>query len=355
MPEYQLEIRQHETYPRCRVSRGFVQALIEDRDIRTNGCPGLFVYTALCSCACPRKSYLRIEDVRYMVQPGEQICSTQELMIALRMRSQRQMLDALWAMQNRGMIQYTLLARGNAVKFKILDWPLCNLILDEKCLNRHSGGFFYLPAPIVGDLIGSVQCSEMDILLDLLLSAVHRDGRVKGSYSGPVVYLRNETASAVITYDELAERWGLPNATVCRTLRKFEELGYISVHGSPAHPNKLIYLAERLGTVFQASDTLLDKDELPMVMCVEFPMERNDLPGVGDVMAEKVLRILRLQGINCPKCSQCTYKLSPITQRPEKQAGSAYSVGFRMDILCGWNNPLYSFDLLLYPGDDEKR
>lgn len=91
-----------------------------------------------------------------------------------------------------------------------------------------------------------------------------------------------------------------------------------------------------------------------MVMCVKFPMVQNDLPGVGDMMAEKVLRILRLQGINCPKCSRCTYKLSPITQRPEKQTGSTHSVGFRMDILCSWNNPLYSFDLILYPGDDEK-
>lgn len=150
MPKYQLEIRQHETYPRCRVNRGFVQALIEDRDIRTNGCPGLFVYTALCACACSRKSYLRIEGVRYMVQPGEQICSTYELMITLHMRSQRQMLDALWVMQNRGLIQFTLLARGDAVRIKILDWPLCNLMLDETCLNRHSDGFFSCPRPSRG-------------------------------------------------------------------------------------------------------------------------------------------------------------------------------------------------------------
>ena len=43
MPEYQLEIKQLVSYPRCRIYREFLQTLIADRGVRTNGRPGLFV------------------------------------------------------------------------------------------------------------------------------------------------------------------------------------------------------------------------------------------------------------------------------------------------------------------------
>ncbi len=49
MSEYQLEIKQLVDYPRCRIYREFVQTLIADRGIRTNGCSGLFCYTCLPS------------------------------------------------------------------------------------------------------------------------------------------------------------------------------------------------------------------------------------------------------------------------------------------------------------------
>ena len=42
MPDYQLEIKQVVDYPRCRIYREFVQTLIADRSIRTNGGSGLF-------------------------------------------------------------------------------------------------------------------------------------------------------------------------------------------------------------------------------------------------------------------------------------------------------------------------
>lgn len=43
MSEYQLELKQIVGYPRCRIYRQFIQTLISDRNIRTNGGSGLFI------------------------------------------------------------------------------------------------------------------------------------------------------------------------------------------------------------------------------------------------------------------------------------------------------------------------
>ena len=42
MSEYQLEMKQVVDYPRCRIYRKFMQALIEDQSIRLGGSSGLF-------------------------------------------------------------------------------------------------------------------------------------------------------------------------------------------------------------------------------------------------------------------------------------------------------------------------
>lgn len=75
MADYQLELRQIVDYPRCRIYREFMQALIADRSIRTGGCSGLFCYVVLCSYANFRTSYRRIDGISYTVYPGEWICS----------------------------------------------------------------------------------------------------------------------------------------------------------------------------------------------------------------------------------------------------------------------------------------
>ena len=67
MPEYKLEIKQVVDYPRCRMYRGFIQKLIGDRSIRTNGCSGLFYFTVLCSYANFRTSYRRLDGITYTV------------------------------------------------------------------------------------------------------------------------------------------------------------------------------------------------------------------------------------------------------------------------------------------------
>ena len=117
MPEYQLEIKQLVSYPRCRIYREFLQTLIADLGIRTNGRPGLFCYTVLCSYANFRTSYLRVDGISYTIYPGEWICRVEELTKMLRFRFRRQTLDALEVLQGENLIQYSLLGRGNLVKY----------------------------------------------------------------------------------------------------------------------------------------------------------------------------------------------------------------------------------------------
>ena len=46
---YQLEIKQIVDFPRCRIYRDFLQTLMEDKSIRTNGSSYLFYFMVLCS------------------------------------------------------------------------------------------------------------------------------------------------------------------------------------------------------------------------------------------------------------------------------------------------------------------
>lgn len=347
MPNYQLEIRQLETYPRCRVNQGFVQSLTENRDIHTNGCPGLFSYVVLCSPASSGLMYLRLAGISYTIQPGEWVCALDELKDILRLRTRRQTLNMLWVMQNRGLIQYTLLGRGKIVRFKITDWHFANFVLRDDCLNPAPGGFFFLSALIAADLIGAVRCSEMDILLDILFSAVYRDSRVKGSYTAPAVYFRNEDSSALVTCDELSERWGLSHRAVRHVLDKLQDAGYITVHGASWRPEMLIYPADKLSGVFQVSDIMMDKDELPAIMCVDLPVAENDLAGLEKIMADRVLQLLSLQGFSCPKCHRCRCDLRPLSGTEDVLDKPTR---YRMDISCARNTPIYAFELCLYPG-----
>ena len=74
MTEYKLEIKQIVDYPKCRVYRQFIQSLITDRNIRTNGCSGLFHYVVLCCYANFRTSYQRYDGISYIVHPGQGSC-----------------------------------------------------------------------------------------------------------------------------------------------------------------------------------------------------------------------------------------------------------------------------------------
>ena len=77
-----------------------------------------------------------------------------------------------------------------------------------------------MPVVVATELVSAGRCSEMDILLDLWMSAVYNDSQVQGSEIGPVVYLRNGTGSPLVAYSEMAVRWGISKATTGRVLKK---------------------------------------------------------------------------------------------------------------------------------------
>ena len=133
MSEYQLEIKQVVDYPRCRIYREFVQTLIADRSIRTNGGSGLFYYTVLCSYANFRTSYRRLDGITYTVYPGEWVCRISELTDWFRVRFQYKALSILQTLQDRQLITFTKLCHGNLVKYSIKGWRKHNTVLDYNC------------------------------------------------------------------------------------------------------------------------------------------------------------------------------------------------------------------------------
>ena len=324
MSEYQLEIKQLVDYPRCRIYREFVQALIADRSIRTNGCSGLFCYTVLCSYANFRTSYRRIDGISYTVYPGEWICRLNELTKSLRLRFQRQALDMLDLLEENHLIQYTILGRGKVIKYQITGWRYHNTVLDYNCPCQKDTGFFFLPVTTATELVSMGKCTEMDILLDLWVSAVYRDEQVQGSFEGPVVYFRNGSGCPLASYSELAIRWGISKATVGRLLKKLAKLEYISLLTFPGRHGTAIYLKGYLSTMFQISDVMVDKDEVAMALSIkaEIPEDATldecasvsdqpvivSKPDLGPI-ASKVLQILERQGVGCSQCSKHRYKL----------------------------------------------
>lgn len=231
MPAYQLQIKQVVDYPRCRIYRQFVHRLMADRSIRTSGGSGLFYFTVLCSYANFRTSYRRIDGISYTIYPGEWVCTLKEVSQWFRTRFQCQALTVLEQLQKQHFITFHTLDRGNVIRYKICDWARHNTVLEYNAPCQKDTGFFFLPVSVVTDLISTSRCSEMDIILDLWVSAVYNDNQVQGSDLGPVVYFRNGTGNPLVAYTELAVRWGVSRATVGRVLKKLAALDYSQKKG----------------------------------------------------------------------------------------------------------------------------
>lgn len=373
MSEYQLQIKQVVDYPRCRIYRQFVQSLITDQSIRTGGGSGLFYFTVLCSYANFRTSYRRIDGISYTIYPGEWICTVKELVGWFRTHFQHQALDILDELQKRNLISYLSLDRGKVIKYKIRDWKNHNTVLDYNCPCQKDTGFFFMPVTTAMELVGAGRCSEMDILLDLWLSAVYNDSQVQGSEAGPVVYLRNGTGCPLVNYSELAARWGISKATAGRVLKKFVKREYISLMAFPGTKGSVIYLRSYLSTMFQISDVLVDKEEVAMILNIRISLpdkegraEDNtvlepdvcvseELSSVSKTQVEavigKVAEILDSQGVSCFRCAKAKYKLYPLSddwegkylyrprEAPDKRIG--------MTVCCGNESRVYTFELTL--------
>ena len=375
MQEYQLEIKQTVDYPRCRIYRGFVQNLIADRNLRTNGESGLFHYTVLCSYANFRTSYRRLDGITYTVYPGEWVCRVTELKKCLRVRSCRQALAILQDLQDRRLIRFSLLSKDTIVEFRILGWARFNTILDYNCPCQKETGFFFLPVSIAAELVSAGKCSEMDIVLDLWISTIFRDNRVQGSQLGPVVYFRNGTGNPLVSYSELSERWGVSKATVGRTMKKLSELGYLSLVTFPGRHGTAIYLENYLSTMFQISDVKIDKAEVALCLnikiktppkadsykeetVVAFPEEESSVspepvivskPDV-DFIIDKVLKVLKTQGVSCIGCGRARYKLYPVYDCKGKMEAETLGndgLCYRLEISCGERSPIYTFNMAI--------
>lgn len=380
MPEYQLQIKQVVDYPRCRIYREFIHKLINDRSIRINGGSGLFHFTVLCSYANFRTSYRRIDGISYTVSPGEWVCTVKELSCWFRTRFHRQALSMLDTLQKQHLISYTLLGRGNVVKYKILHWARHNSALEYNAPCQKDTGFFFLPVSVALELVSSARCSEMDIVLDLWVSAVYNDTQVQGSEVSPVAYFRNGTGNPLVSYTELSCRWGLSRATVCRILKKLDGLGYISIMSFPGRHGSVIYLQNYLSTMFEISDVLIDKEEVAMTLNIHLELPEtaeteeshsisehevivsDALSSVSKSHIETILRkmadILSTQGISCFSCPLSRYKLYPLSddcwEELIPRARGKSTVHFGLTILCGTNTSIATFELTLTPSEEHE-
>lgn len=364
IPEYQLEIKQIVDYPRCRIYRQFIQTLIADRSIRiNNGCSGLFYFTVLSSYANFRTSYRRLDGISYTIHPGEWICSLEEVAQWFRCRTKGRALDILFMLQEAHLIQYTVLGRGKVVKYRVVGWHRHNTVLDYNCPCQKDVGFFFLPVSTAAELVSMGKCSDMDILLDLWISAVYNDKRVQGSFSGPVAYFRDGSGCPLVSYADLAQRWGISKATVGRVLKKLTRQGHISLLTFPGRHGTAIYLQNYLSTMFQISDVMVDKEEVALSLNIKLTAQESESvaeqpaesvstepvivsePSEAQV-ARRVLQILALQGISCGECPRCSYKLYPLSGDGEGilEGGLTAQRRFRMEVLCG-GRPVYAFEL----------
>ena len=374
MPEYQLQIKQVVDYPRCRIYRQFVHRLMADRSIRTSGGSGLFYFTVLCSYANFRTSYRRIDGISYTIYPGEWVCTLKEVSQWFRTRFQCQALTVLEQLQKQHFITFQTLDRGNVIRYKICDWARHNTVLEYNAPCQKDTGFFFLPVSVITDLISTSRCSEMDIILDLWVSAVYNDNQVQGSDLGPVVYFRNGTGNPLVAYTELAVRWGVSRATVGRVLKKLAALDYISLMSFPGRHGSVVYLKNYLSTMFEISDVMVDKEEVAMTLNIhlELPDESgssqntpsiehevivsNELNSVSkshiEIIIQKMAQILMAQGISCFGCPLSRYKLYPLSGDCREdllpRAREQSTLCFGLSILCG-NRQVTTFELTLSP------
>lgn len=379
MPEYKVQIKQNIEHPRCRISRQFIWGLEEDRNIRTGGSSGLYYFTVLCSHASPRVSYLEKSGIGHTIFPGEWVCTLRELSGWFHARSQRRVVAILEKLQGQHLISYLDLGHKSAIKYKVRGWKMYSTVPGINCPHKDETSFFYLPTATAAELVKAGRCSEMDILLDLWLSAVYNDAQVHGSELEPVSCLRNGTGDPLTSCHELSARWKLPEPAVRHILKKLNNLGYISLHTFAERDGVIIFLGNYLSTMFQMSDVLIDKEETAMNLNVHIALPDKDLPVANEpipgapvirhviclpgelpgipvshmeAIIQKAADVLAAQGVPCFQCQKSRYKLSPF---PENLQGG-HSPGikgtrqchFGMSVLCG-KKQAYLFELTLSP------
>lgn len=333
MSTYQLQIKQIVDYPRCRIYRQLIQYLIKDSNIRSGGSSGLFYYTVLCCYANFRMSYKRIDGISYTVHPGEWICRISELKEFLRLKTNKQTFDVLNSLQKRHLIEFSVLGHGKLIKYGINNWCKTNRVLDYNAPCQKQTGFFFLPISVANELVSFGKCSEMDAVLDLWINTIYNDEQVQGSDVAPLVYIRNGTGNPLLSCEQLSKRWGISKTTVCRYLNKLKKEDYIMTVNFQGTHGSAIYVKRYLSTMFEISDVLLDKEELAMALNIDIKvpdeaLENKELSSnitvsnflnsvsktAVDMLIQKVVKILSLQGFPCPLCPKIQYLLLPLSE-----------------------------------------
>ena len=333
MSTYQLQIKQIVDYPRCRIYRQLIQYLIKDSNIRSGGSSGLFYYTVLCCYANFRMSYKRIDGISYTVHPGEWICRISELKEFLRLKTNKQTFDVLNSLQKRHLIEFSVLGHGKLIKYGINNWCKTNRVLDYNAPCQKQTGFFFLPISVANELVSFGKCSEMDAVLDLWINTIYNDEQVQGSDVAPLVYIRNGTGNPLLSCEQLSKRWGISKTTVCRYLNKLKKEDYIMTVNFQGTHGSAIYVKRYLSTMFEISDVLLDKEELAMALNIDIKVpeeasEKKELSSnitvsnflnsvsktAVDMLIQKVVKILSLQGFPCPLCPKIQYLLLPLSE-----------------------------------------
>lgn len=134
MTEYQLEIKQHVEYPRCRIYKKFVEMLMCDPDIKTSGGCGLYHYTVLSSFANFETKNRKISGISYTVFPGELICTIDELLVLLRVKNKLQALAILSDLQRRHFTRNFTANRSVSLRKKCS--ILCTLIAQVTSIKK---------------------------------------------------------------------------------------------------------------------------------------------------------------------------------------------------------------------------
>lgn len=303
--------------------------------------------------------------------------SVEELSQYFRTRFRRQTLAALEGLQKKGLISFLVLGHGKLVKFKIRGLRHHNTILDYNAPCQKDTGFFFFPVSTATELVSAGHCSEMDAVLDLWLNTVYNDPQVLGSDVGPVVYLRNGTGCPLVSYAELASRWGISKATAGRYLKRMAERGYLQLTTFPGTHGTTIYLQNYLSTMFQISDIVVDKEEIAMSLGIKLDLQEetaltaaapsgsNEADSVSEMnchrIERKVREILAAQGLACASCPKSQYMLLPLSDDCEVTIEGVPPLHrwLHLVVTCGGVQEVYHFELRLHPtgmrGDKEAK
>ena len=140
--EYILEVKQIVDYPRVRIYREFIQTLINHKELSVKGNCNLFNYIVLCCYANYSTSKKSIDRKKYLIAPGQWLCSIKDLMNWFNVSKAKSLL-VLEDLQKLGVIEYEILKEY--VLYKIIDWEKYNSFMEYEAHCQKDDGFFFFP------------------------------------------------------------------------------------------------------------------------------------------------------------------------------------------------------------------